>query len=232
MKLLALDCAGSGCSTCVVEDGHVLALQEETMARGQDSRLMPMIQSSLARAGLTYADLDRIAVTRGPGSFTGLRIGLACARGLGLAADKPVIGIDRFAIHHTQHQDKARDLLVVLDSRRDELYTRFYPAGAVEAAPSALTPEEIATFLASREYPVLIAGDAAARLEGVTAPSNVVPLTESEAVTCARLAAALADPMASAYLPRPLYLRAPDVTCAKPLFPAAGGPTSTGGASC
>lgn len=84
MLILSLECAGGGCGACVMKDDVVLALAEESMARGQDARLMPLVQEVMARAGVDYAELDRVAVTRGPGSFTGLRIGLAAARGLGL----------------------------------------------------------------------------------------------------------------------------------------------------
>lgn len=202
MLILALDSAGSGCAACVWKDGQVLAQGEEKMERGQDSRLLPLVQEIMAKAGLSYAELDRIAATRGPGSFTGLRIGLAAARGLGLAAGKPVIGIDRFSIHRAQRKE-SKELLVLLESRRLELYTRFYPVSGVAHEPELLPPEEIEKFLA--QHPGLeIAGDVSA----FSASS-----LESEVITCAALAA-LADPEEAAFLPRPLYLRAPDVTIA------------------
>jgi tRNA threonylcarbamoyladenosine biosynthesis protein TsaB len=68
------------------------------MDRGHQERLAPLAQEVMARAGLAFADLDRIAVTLGPGSFTGLRVGLAFAKGLGLALDRPVIGLGE--THH------------------------------------------------------------------------------------------------------------------------------------
>ncbi len=172
------------------------------MERGQDARLIPLVQQAMAGANVSFADLDRIAVTRGPGSFTGLRIGLAAARGIGLAAEKPVVGIDRFSIHRAQRKE-ARDLLVILESRRLELYTRHYPSSGVLPEPGLSPPEEIERFLAQHTG-VEIAGD----VEAFKADS-----LEAEVVTCAALAA-LADPEGADFLPRPLYLRAPDVTIA------------------
>jgi len=204
MIILALDCAGGGCGVCVTQGNVVLALTEERMDRGQDSRLVPLIEETLAQAGVTYADLDRIAVTRGPGSFTGLRIALACARALGLAAGKPVIGIDRFVIQAAQHKGQS-PLLIALESRRLELYVRLD-----QNAPALWPPQEIAALL--KTHPALkIAGDAQETLRPLIGRSAFVGLQEPEVLTCATLAA-LADPADAAFAPRPLYLRAPDVT--------------------
>ena len=99
MMVLGIDSAGAGCGVCVWQDGRVLASAFEAMERGQDRRLVPLILEVMQKAGADFDTLDRIAVTRGPGSFTGLRIGIAAARGIGLAASKSVLGIDRFAIY-------------------------------------------------------------------------------------------------------------------------------------
>lgn len=211
MLILSLDSAGSGCAACLWRDGAVLALVEEKMERGQDARLVPLVQSAMMKAGVAFSDLDKIAVTRGPGSFTGLRIGLAAARGFGLAAEKPVVGIDRFAVHRAQ-QEGANDLLVVLESRRLELYVRFYSNGALPDEPALWAPTEAASFLGKRPN-VRVAGDAPESLRALVAPELFLPLRAAEAVTCAALAAT-ADPGEENFLPRPLYLRAPDVTIA------------------
>lgn len=181
------------------------------MERGQDARLVPLVQSAMTAAGVVFSDLDGIAVTRGPGSFTGLRIGLAAARGFGLAAEKPVIGIDRFSIHRAQ-QEAADDLLVVLESRRLELYVRFYPYGATPEDAALWPSAEIAAFLEKRPG-VRVAGDMPQALRDIVAPERFASLREAEVVTCAALAS-LADPREERFLPRPLYLRAPDVTIA------------------
>ena len=93
MRLLALDTATAACSVALWRDGAVLARRFEAMLRGQSEALMPMVGAVLAEAGCGFKDLDAIAVTVGPGAFTGLRIGLAAARGMALAAELPLIGV-------------------------------------------------------------------------------------------------------------------------------------------
>jgi tRNA threonylcarbamoyladenosine biosynthesis protein TsaB len=212
MMILSIDSAGRGCGICVFDDGRVLSLREETMERGQDARLIPMVQEALGEAKLDFAALDRIVAVRGPGSFTGLRIGLAAARGFALAASKPVFGIDRFSIYYEQLKGKEKDMLVALDSRRHELFTCFYEASGKAGEPVLMTPEDI-TAWHKKHASAMITGDAPELLKDVAA---VVPLSFPEVQTAAEIAAklSLGDPD---YLARPLYLRAPDVT-----FPCAG----------
>lgn len=207
MLILSLDSAGGACGVCVWRDGAVLAEAREAMERGQDRRLMPLVMETMRKSGVEFAALDRIAVTRGPGSFTGIRIGLAAARGLGLALKKPVIGIDRFAIYRAGISDGEKNLLVVIDSKRLEAYCGFYPISAAPHEPCAMTPGEISHFLA--QHPdTLVAGDA--MIDGVY---GINP-TGSETAICAGLAATAAE-QAPAFLPRPLYIRPPDVTLSR-----------------
>jgi tRNA threonylcarbamoyladenosine biosynthesis protein TsaB len=206
MLILSLDSAGSGCGLCVWRDGAALAEVAERMERGQDRRLMPLVLDVMERAHVGFEKLDRLAVTRGPGSFTGMRIGLAAARGMGLAAGKPVIGIDRFSIYHEPFKASGKkNLLVVIESRRRELFCRFYPASRPADEATMMTPDEIAAFLKAKGE-VTVTGDRAA--EKFT---GFQPLVEPEHVVCAALAAK-ADAADPEFLPRPLYLRAPDVT--------------------
>ncbi len=176
------------------------------MERGQDQRLLPLILEVMKQAGIDFNDLDRIAVTRGPGSFTGLRIGLAAARGIGLAAGKPVIGIDRFSIFREQI-NTPNNLLVVIASKRKELYCKFYHAQAAARDPVMWSADEIAAFLEAHPD-TIIAGDI--DVPNVARQSAMEP----EVITCAALAAK-ADMADANFLPRPLYLRPPDVTMAK-----------------
>jgi tRNA threonylcarbamoyladenosine biosynthesis protein TsaB len=237
MLILSIDTAGHACAACIWQDGKVLALAEEKMERGQDSRLVPLVQEIMAKAQTDFADLDRVAVTTGPGSFTGLRIGLATARGFSLAAEKPIIGIDRFSIYREQHKDN-KDLLVVLDSKREELFCHLYGqiyeqtyrqeqsspppleggvrGGGVRLGrppPFMLTPPEIAALIQTKPN-LTISGDALDILRPHMPNTTTAKATEPEAVTCAALASR-ADPADSAFLPRPLYLRLPDVTVSR-----------------
>ena len=141
MLILSLDTAGQACAVCVWRDGVVLAAREERMARGQDARLVPLLLEVMAAAGVAFPQLDRIAVTRGPGSFTGLRIGLATARGLGLAADKPVIGIDRFSIHAAQQGRRGESLCRNPEPNSSPLAGEVRWGGAPQAAAAGISSE-------------------------------------------------------------------------------------------
>jgi tRNA threonylcarbamoyladenosine biosynthesis protein TsaB len=98
MLILAIDTALSACSAAIVRDGEALATRVEPMARGQAERLAPLVDELMDEAGLRFDQLDAIAVTRGPGAFTGLRVGLAFARGLALALDKPCLGFSTLEV--------------------------------------------------------------------------------------------------------------------------------------
>ena len=92
MRLLAIDTALDACSVAVVSGPRIVA-ETDVIGRGHAERLVAMIEAVMAKADCGFSDLDRIAVTVGPGSFTGIRVGLATARGLALAAGKPLVGV-------------------------------------------------------------------------------------------------------------------------------------------
>ena len=95
MRVLAIDTALAACSAAVLdtEYGGIVANESLPMTRGHAEALMPLLKRVMDAAGLTFSDIDRVAVTTGPGSFTGLRVGIAAARGIALAADKPAVGV-------------------------------------------------------------------------------------------------------------------------------------------
>jgi tRNA threonylcarbamoyladenosine biosynthesis protein TsaB len=135
MILLAIDTAGPQLQLALLRDGAVDTLVEP-MAQGQAERIFPAIDELLGRNGTTYADLTRIAVTTGPGSFTGLRIGLAASRGLGLALEIPVIGVPTlFAI---SLDGPAKIFTVALDARRGEAYLQSFSAPGTPADEARL----------------------------------------------------------------------------------------------
>ena len=98
MPLLAFDVAGNACSAAVWSGGEVIAHVSEEMERGQAERLAPMLQSVMDAAALAFSQLQIIAVTVGPGSFTGIRIGLAMAKSLALATGRPLYGVTTFTL--------------------------------------------------------------------------------------------------------------------------------------
>lgn len=216
MKVLGLDSAGSQCAVAVLDGERVASVRAEAMMHGQAERLVPLIAETLAAAAVTPAALDLIAVTTGPGSFTGIRIGLAAARGLALATGRPVIGIgvlDAYAAAVPPPARQARTLIVAVESKRDEFYLQaFTAAGTALAPPAQVHPRDLAAWLPAG--PLLLAGDAAARLQAQLAGHDFVMAPDAQsvdAVWVARLGRAQVNGGAVAP-PRPFYLRAPDTT--------------------
>ncbi|MBF0326636.1 MAG: tRNA (adenosine(37)-N6)-threonylcarbamoyltransferase complex dimerization subunit type 1 TsaB [Alphaproteobacteria bacterium] len=222
MLVLAFDSATSACSAALWADGAVLARRFSAMARGQSEALVPMIAEVLAEAGKTMADIDLLAVTVGPGAFTGIRIGLATARALALAAAKPVAGITTpeavAAAVPTPLRD-GRTILVVLDSRREELWIQpFAPDLTALESPSAANPAQIAARFAG--VPLVLAGDGADLVRDLL-PGAIV--AEGAGAPDAAIVAVLAAGHwagGTHLAAEPLYLRPPDVTMPAGCLPA------------
>ena len=136
IPLLAIDTAAPRLQLAILSGSGVAILSEE-MAQGQAERIVPAIGDLLERAGLTYSDLRRIAVTSGPGSFTGLRIGLSAARGLGLALGVPVLGIPSLLAISLSGDGP---MSVLLDARRDEAYFQRFSGPGAALSPPLLLP--------------------------------------------------------------------------------------------
>jgi len=207
MLILAFDTSMGACSACVFDSGknRVLAEAYEEMERGHAERLAPMVAEVMKAAGVEFKQLARIAVTRGPGTFTGLRIGLAMARGLGLALGIPVIGVNSLAaIAYPVGDGAAR--AVAIEARNGEIYFALYDeAGQEVIAPCVTKPDEAM----KRLPPSCIAlGSAADRLAGATGVSRATGGDLPRASSLARIAAHLAE---ETNPPEPLYLCQPDV---------------------
>src|SRR5262249_46804574 len=125
MRVLAIDTALEACSAAVLDtDRGVLASESIPMQRGHAEALMPLIARVMDAAGAAFATLDRIAVTTGPGSFTGLRVGIAAARGIALAAERPAYGVVTLAAYAAPliAQDDSIPIVAVIDARHAHLY--------------------------------------------------------------------------------------------------------------
>lgn len=213
MRVLGLDAAGRACGVALLEDGRLLAAAQESMERGQDSRMIPLVLETLQQAGMDFDALDRFVVTRGPGSFTGIRIALAAAQGLGLATGKPVLGVDRFRLFESA-APPGKPLLIALDSRRAEWFCRIVRPGTPGEPPQLLTPEGMAARLERAPSLTVLSDQPDALRASLPAGTSLAALEEPEAVLAARLAQTL-TPGDPETLPLPLYLRAPDVTFPK-----------------
>ena len=204
MIVLALDTCLASCSVAVLEGERVLACAREVMARGHQERLAPMAQTVMADAGLAFGRLDRIAVTMGPGSFTGLRVGIAFAKGLAMAISKPAVGIGTLEALAAE-----ADGLVfpAIDARRGQLYLQAFEDGRALMAPDALTAEGAAARLAelSQGRPFTLVGSGAALLADAAPSATVLAVEGADARHVARIAASREPGLL-----RPLYLRAPD----------------------
>jgi tRNA threonylcarbamoyladenosine biosynthesis protein TsaB len=226
-SLLALDAAGAACSAAVWRDGAIAAQSFELMTRGQAERLVPMIQEVMDQAGLGYEALDAIAVTRGPGGFTGVRIGLATARALALACGKPLIGLSNFEAVAAAVPDDEREygtLAVLIGAKRREVYAQAFSRDLAPLTEAGLfAPEALDGALPGG--PFVLAGDAAPQAAPVLrAAGRELRLASSpghaDAAFVAELAACRPLPGADASPPQPIYLRAPDVTLPGAQVPA------------
>src|SRR6202789_1108707 len=126
MLILAIDTALDACAAGVLDTNaaRLIAQESQAMKRGHAEALMPLIARVIRQAGIAFAALDRIAVTTGPGSFTGLRVGLAAARGIALAADKPVVGLTTLTAYAAPivSQNGEQPVISAIDARHDHVY--------------------------------------------------------------------------------------------------------------
>ncbi len=207
MKILAVDTALGGCSVALLEDGKILAHIFEAMDRGHAERLAPMVEEAMK--GTDFSALERLAVTTGPGTFTGQRVGLAFMRGLRLALQIPLTGIttlEAIAAAAMHEAGKTR-AAAIHDARREEAYLLLRDGGSIELEPSVMlfsdAVERIRAF-----GPCALAGTgAAAAKESLGGGFTLSTVRQPDALWVARLAQKLPAPKLA---PGPLYLRAPD----------------------
>lgn len=205
-RILALDSALARCSAGIVQDGRILAEQQETLQRGQAARLPVMLEGVLQAAGLPAADLELIAVTVGPGSFTGIRAALALAHGLALATARPLVAVSvGEALAAALPPLAGRAVWSAIDSRRGRVFLE--------------RGQDIATFpldaLPDPSGPVALAGDAAGAVAArLAARGHDVLLTDARLPTPLGIALAALQRADGALPPRsaqPLYVDPPEV---------------------
>ena len=214
MQILALDTCFDGCSVCVAErQGDVVSVLSQRFERfetGHAERLVPMIGEAMHEARLNFDHIQRVAVTVGPGTFTGTRIGIAAARSLALATGADTVGVSSLAVMAdvARREVGAVPFTVLVDARRGEVYMQsFGPGGGIDAAaPPALLSLAEAGQLGEGGESLLVGSGAAAAAAGYKV-RVMLPDLLPDAVALAHIAAKLP---ASELPVVPLYLRPPD----------------------
>ena len=214
MRVLAIDTALEACSAALLdtEESGTLARQSRAMTRGHAEALLPLISDVMVQAQFDFKDIDRVAVTTGPGSFTGLRVGLSAARGIGLAAGKPVVGLTTLAALAAPFiaADDTTSIAVAIDARHNHVYLQIFgPAGRTLIPPRIVPVAEAVR--AAATAPVRLVGSGAGMMAAAW-PKAPPPLSVDERRApdidwVARLGAAANESQSA---PKPLYLRAPD----------------------
>jgi tRNA threonylcarbamoyladenosine biosynthesis protein TsaB len=215
MRVLAIDTALGACSAALLDtvSGRIIAGESLPMPRGQAEALMPLIAQLMQRAELQFSGIDRVAVTTGPGSFTGLRVGISAARGIALATDRPAVGVSTLSAYAAPHlaEDKTIRVIAAIDARHEHVYLEvFGPNGRIVVAPRLAPLGEAVR--AACEAPCRIVGSAAQAVvdrlpKGAAAPLRLDARDAPDIEWVARMGAVLPEGQSP---PKPLYLRAPD----------------------
>ncbi|MCF8505331.1 MAG: tRNA (adenosine(37)-N6)-threonylcarbamoyltransferase complex dimerization subunit type 1 TsaB [Caulobacter sp.] len=204
--ILALDTCLTACSVAILDGEVVLAARSEAMPRGHQERLAPLVGELMVEAGVPFSALTRIGVTVGPGSFTGLRVGLAFAKGLSAALSIPCVGVGAL---DALAYGREGFVVAVIDARREQVYVQIFGDGVALTAPDALAATTASARIAEvyAGGPATLIGSGAPLLADTLPTATVLTPDGPDPVAVARLA--MRGP-APTFPPRPLYLRAPD----------------------
>lgn len=219
MRVLALDSAMTGCSACVygTREG-VLAEQYIGISRGQAEYLIPLINDVMERADSSYDDVDMIAVTNGPGAFTGMRIGIAAAKAIGMVIDKPVVGVCGFQAVLGSYFDEEKEgeafpfCAVILETKRKDYYFQMFDGGLYkkDGDAGAMGIDEIISITGNKKC--MFVGDAVHRFEqerGQVIDHYQIDSPKPHIV--AELAVRLLKEHRGAVACDPVYLRSPEI---------------------
>src|SRR5271156_4605372 len=215
MRVLAIDTALAACSAAVLDtaNGGILASESLAMIRGHAEALMPLVERVVKATGFPFREFDRVVVTTGPGSFTGLRVGIAAARGLGLAADIPVVGVSTLSAYAAPYlgADEISPVVAAIDARHQHVYLQVFGPGGRTLVAARLAPLAEAVRAAS-ETSTRIVGSAAQAVAAALAETAPMPATVDArgAPDITRVAQIGAMAPEGSAPPKPQYLRAPD----------------------
>jgi tRNA threonylcarbamoyladenosine biosynthesis protein TsaB len=204
MRILAVDTALGACSCAVLENTRVASHRFVVMERGHAEALAPMVEEAMRESGIAFAELDRLAVTTGPGTFTGQRVGLAFMRGMRIALKRPLIGITTLEAmaHQAMAETGAMQAASLHDAKRDEVYLETIPG----SGPSLMPFDDAVALLATKGV-IALAGTAAPHAAETLPEAVLSSVRQPDALWVARLALSRE---AASEAPKPLYLRPPD----------------------
>ena len=215
MLILAIDTALDACAAAVLDTdaAKIIAQESQAMKRGHAEALMPLIARVMKASGIAFAALDRVAVTKGPGSFTGLRVGLSAARGIALAAGKPVVGLTTLTAYAAPFvgENSQHPIISAIDARHDHVYFQVVSGDGGSLIKPKVAPIAEALEAARFGAPHLVGN--AAKILADRWPSDAPPPFKVDVQAApdiswvAWLGAAVTPEMAPA---SPYYLRAPD----------------------
>ncbi len=209
MRVLGIETSSRRGSVALVEGGRpVLALVYEG-EKAHAEHLLPLVDRAFADAGWPKSSVDRIACGVGPGSFTGLRVGIALAQGIAVGLGRPALGVGALRAMARAVPDALAGLrCAMIDARKAELFVAAYDAaGAEHVAPRTVPRAAVSDFVATLAAPVVIAGEVAAELS-LPAPGHRSALSDLPHATCVALLGAELDPGSAP--PEPMYVRPPD----------------------
>jgi tRNA threonylcarbamoyladenosine biosynthesis protein TsaB len=216
MRVLAIDTALGACAAAVLDTdrGGVIAAESLRMTRGHAEALMPLIARVLANANLSAIEMDRIAVTVGPGSFTGLRVGISAARGMALAISKPAVGLTTLAAFAAPYinADDTSPLIAAIDARNNNVFIQLFGSGGRSQVSPRLATLSDAIRVATNG-PARVVGSAADKIVAAWPVDEALPsVVEAQSAPDIEWVARLGvtAPADGSALPKPLYLRAPD----------------------
>ncbi len=181
--LLCIETATTVCSVALANDGHLLGVQESFESNAHSARLTTLIETLLRDHTVKLSDLDAVAVSKGPGSYTGLRIGVSAAKGLCYGLDKPLIGISTLqamAVGIAAQSDLPNDCLIcpMIDARRMEVYRAFYNTQFEEIQSPLAEIITSETLVEWPKQPIVCAGDGAAKCQILAKESSLISFPE------------------------------------------------------
>jgi len=216
MISLAIDTAGKNCAACLYdsENGSVLAELSEEIGKGHAERLMGIVTDVMAQADMSYQDIEKIITSIGPGSFTGVRVGVATARGFGLGLDIPVVGVtnlEGLMVIADQDANLSSPIAALIKAGRDQAYGQFnFDCSWAKAQTPFIAPvSQIVSVLNQQTQPVTLIGDGSSPVSQMLEVQFIAieNISQADIATIAKIGAARPH---SDEKPEPLYLRKPD----------------------